>query len=64
MYGSYLGDNMFGIIGIEKPSKKKMKLSDIFVMDKKKSQVKNKNQKEITQHGKDTAKNTRGKPKA
>jgi len=64
MYGSNLGDAMYGIVGTEKPTKKKMKLSDVFIMDKKKSQVKNKKKKETTQNGKDTSKNTRGKPKA
>lgn len=64
MYGYNLGDAMYGIIGMEKPSKKKLKLSDVFIMDKKKSQVKNKNKKETKQNGKDTSKNTRGKPKA
>ena len=63
MYGSILGDTMYGVISIEKP-KKKMKLSDVFILGKKKSQVKNKNKKETKRNGKDTAKNSRDKPKA
>lgn len=49
----------------EKPQKK-MKLSDVFVIDKKKSQVKNKTpttKKETKQNGNDITKNTTTKPK-
>ena len=66
MYGSTSMTMMYGVM-MEDPPKKKMKISDVFVIktkDKKKSQVKNKIKKETTENGKDSTKNTRRKPKA
>jgi hypothetical protein len=62
MYGSSGVTMMYGVM-MEEPPKKKMKMTDVFEMDKKKSQVKNKTKKETKQNGKDITKNTRGKPK-
>jgi hypothetical protein len=67
MYGSAPQGMMMYGMAMEEPTKKKMKISDVFEMktkDKKKSLVKNKTKKETKQNGKDITKNTRGKPKA